>query len=60
MNFDDGFYIGRFFVSFIYNELFCGFSLRLGYDTDMECLYFSLQIAWMMLAIGWDMRKGGD
>ena len=56
MDFDRGFNIGRFFVAWIINDLFCGIGIRIGkeYADDACCFVFHLtvQIGYGQFTIG--------
>lgn len=60
-NFDDGFMLGRFFVSLIIDDLFFGIGLRIGRDTDEKrngyIYHITAHIGYFMLSIG---IIGGD
>ena len=57
-NFDIGFEIGRFFVSWIINDLFCGFDIRIGKEIDFDVYHITFQIGFGQLTIGWNATKG--
>ena len=57
-NFDIGFTVGRFFGSWIINDLFCGLSIRLGKDVPCDVYYILFQIGYGQLTIGWNATKG--
>lgn len=51
MDFDRGFNIGRFFVAWIINDLFCGISIRIGKDKP-NIYHLTIQIGYGQLSIG--------
>lgn len=50
-NYDRGFNIGRFFVSWIINDLFCGIGIRIGKDSP-NIYHLTIQIGYGQLSIG--------
>lgn len=55
--FDTGFEIGRFFVSWVINEKFCGFTFEIGKSKDINSIVINLQIGYGMFLLGFDMNK---
>ena len=51
MNFDRGFQHGRFFVSWIINDLFCGIGIRIGKD-EPNIYHLTIQIVYGQLSVG--------
>ena len=51
MNFDRGFQHGRFFISWIINELFCGIGIRIGKD-EPNIYHLTIQIGYGQLSVG--------
>ena len=49
--YDRGFNIGRFFVSWIINDLFCGIGIRIGKDSP-NIYHMTIQIGYGQLSIG--------
>lgn len=61
-DFDTGFIWGRFFVSWIINDDFCGLAIRIGkeYADDVCCevYHLTIQIVYGQLTIGIINQKG--
>ena len=55
-NFDWGFKKGRFFMSLIVNDNFCGLSLMIGKEFGVvgydEVYHITIQLGWLQLTIG--------
>jgi len=53
-NFDWGFNIGRFFVAWIINDLFCGIGIRIGKEeiSNGYVYHLTIQIGYGQLSIG--------
>ena len=51
-DYDNGIMIGRFFISWIINNLFCGFSLRIGKESDPGVYHITIQLGYGQLCIG--------
>ena len=49
-DFDTGFMFGRFFISWIINDLFCGLSFRIGRECNV--FHITIQLGYGMLSIG--------
>ena len=58
MNFDKGFNIGNFFVSWIINDLFCGISIRIGKD-EPNIYHLTIQIGYGQLSVGFIGKSEG-
>lgn len=50
--FDRGFHIGRFFVSWIINDLFCGFAFRFGKECELNVYHITIQLGYGQLSMG--------
>lgn len=50
--FDSGFSIGRVFLSWTINDLFCGFAFRVGKEKDINVNHLTIQIGYGMLTVG--------
>lgn len=53
-DFNTGFTIGRFFVSWVVNDLFFGFSIQLGKQCEDEIYHLTIQLGYGMVCIGFD------
>lgn len=54
-DFDWSFTIGRFFITWIINDLFCGIGIRIGKDVILDSYnvyHVTIQIGYGMLSIG--------
>lgn len=55
-DFDWGFQKGRFFMSFIVNDDFCGMAIRIGKeiatDAEVEVYHFTMQLGYLQFTIG--------
>lgn len=55
-DFDWGINIGRFFMSFIVNDDFCGVAIRIGkeiaIDEEIEVYHFTMQLGYLQFTIG--------
>ena len=54
--FDRGFSIGRFYISWLINDLFCGLALRIGKEIELNVYHITIQFGYGQLSIG---IKGG-
>ena len=66
-DFDNGFVFGRFFVSWIINDDFCGIAIRIGKEhemyEDVDVYHITAQLGYGQLTIGiisGDMRGDTD
>lgn len=53
-DFDTGFTIGKIFISWIVNEMFCGFSIQIGKQCEDKIFHLTIQLGYGMLCIGYD------
>lgn len=58
-DFDWGTTFGRFFISWIINDNFCGIAIRMGKECTCEVYHLTIQIGFGQLTIGIISRKWG-
>ena len=55
-DFNKGIQLGNFFVSWLINDLFCGFAMRIGKEKNINVYHITIQFGYGMLTIGYERR----